>query len=103
MAKGIKKKAGGKFKGGSRESTPIVGMDAPPIWVQPNTLDDVPLEAVTKSKEAVPKIAAIDTTQKATNFPECIMVQNQGGDNLYFGHKPWVKPPAGSSLKYLLS
>ena len=78
---------------------PVIGADAPKVWVQPNTLDDVPIENVLKSKEAAPTIASISKVEKATHFPECIMVEKQGGDKLYFGHKPWVKPPAGKDTK----
>ena len=60
LSAGIAKKPGGKFKGGNRATMPIIGADAPPIWSAPNTLDDVPLENITKSMKAIKPIPAID-------------------------------------------
>eukprot|EP00750_Incisomonas_marina_P008787 INCI15698.1.p1 GENE.INCI15698.1~~INCI15698.1.p1 ORF type:complete len:524 (-),score=101.86 INCI15698.1:1023-2594(-) len=105
LAKEIEKKAGGKFKGGSRATMPIVGADAPKIWAEPNTLDDLPVEAITQANQSLKGIAPIDKNLKATDFPEYIMPEKQGSDKLT-AHRVWAPPPAdihdkkGAQLHY---
>lgn len=73
---------------------PIVGADAPKIWAEPNTLDDLPVEAITQANQSLKGIAPIDKNLKATDFPEYIMPEKQGSDKLT-GHRVWAPPPAG--------
>jgi len=81
---------------------PIIGADSPKIWTQPNTLDDLPVETITRPNDAVRGIAPIDANVKANNFPECIMPEKQGSDKLS-GHKVWAPPPKGSYAKAILT
>lgn len=73
---------------------PIIGADAAPIWTEPNTLDNLPMEATSKP-DSTQGIVAIDTKLKANDFPEYIMPEKQGGDVLYTAHKMWVEPLPG--------
>ena len=80
---------------------PIVGADAPKIWAEPNTLDDLPVEAITQANQSLKGIAPIDKNLKATDFPEYIMPEKQGSDKLT-AHRVWAPPPAGLCVRELL-